>query len=179
MYEEIDLDAIESNKDEAPDYRPMLKSSGGLGAPVGVDRMRYLATLETEEKARYSEFSKAADNEGFRKIASLFKEMMDDDGGHAKDIGGTKTLMNIKTAIRREKDKVGVIKTMIADAQSSDDEDTVKRLSKMLVEEELHIKKLTDAMKEVETEINKSFKNKEEYYCTYGVCVPKSKDGGE
>ncbi|MBN1896663.1 MAG: rubrerythrin family protein [Candidatus Aenigmarchaeota archaeon] len=179
MYEEIDLDGIESNKDEAPDYRPMLKSSSGLGAPVTVDRMRYLATLETEEKARYSEFSKAADNEGFRKIANLFKDIMAEEENHNDEMGGTKTLMNLRTAIKREKDKTEVIKKMITDSEASDDDENTERLSRMLVEEELHIKKLEEALKEVDTEIKKNYKSSEEYYCTYGVCVPKIKDGGE
>jgi len=179
MYEDIDLDAIESNKDESPDYRPMLQSSGGgLGAPVSVDRMRYLATLETEEKARYDEFSKAADTEGFRKIATMFKEMMAEEEGHAEHTGGTKTLLNLKTALRREQDKLQVIKNMINDAEASDDEDTANKLNRMLVEEELHVRKLQDALKDVEAEIKKNYKSKEEYYCSYGVCVPKSGDGG-
>lgn len=175
MYENIELDAIESNKDEAPDYRPMLQKDG-LGAPVSVDRMRYLATLETEEKARYDEFSRSAEKEGFRKIAQMFKEMMSEEQGHADDIGGDKTLMNIKTALQREKDKVEVIKSMIADA--ADDQDTAKKLNHMLVEEELHVKKLEEALKETETEIKKKYKTKEEYYCSYGLCVPKSDEGG-
>ncbi len=179
MYEDIDLDAIESNRDEAPDYRPMLQSSGGLGAPVSVDRMRYLATLETEEKARYSEFSKAADSEGFRKIAMLFKDMMAEEEGHTEHTGGAKTLLNLKTAIKREQDKVQVIKGMIHDAEASGDEETVKKLNRMLVEEELHVRKLQDALREVEGEIKKKYKSKEEYYCSYGVCVPKSDHGGE
>lgn len=178
MYENIDLDAIESNKDEAPDYRPMLKRDG-LGAPVSVDRMRYLATLETEEKARYDEFSKAADEEGFRKIARLFKDMMSEEEEHKDDMGGTKTLMNLKTAIKREKDKLGVIRTMISDAEASDDGETAKMLKGTLADEESHVSKLEEALKEAETVINKRFKNKEEYYCTYGVCVPKGNDGGE
>jgi rubrerythrin len=176
MYEEIDLDAIESNKDEAPDYRPMLQSSGGLGAPVSVDRMRYLATLETEEKARYDEFSKAADSEGFRKIAKLFKDMMAEEESHAEDTGGTKTLLNLRTAIRREQDKIEVIKGMLRDAEGDGDGKTAEKLRGMLAEEEGHVRMLEEALKEVEGAIKKNYKSKEEYYCSYGVCVPKSDD---
>ncbi len=178
MYDEIDLDAIESNKDEAPDYRPMLKSSGGLGAPVGVDRMRYLATLETEEKARYDEFSKAAEKEGFRKIAHMFKEMMTEEEGHSDDIGGTKTLMNLRTALKREQDKVEVIRNMLTDAETEEDLKTAGKLRRMLSEEEAHVKMLEGALKDAEAEIKKKYKTKEEYYCSYGVCVPKGDDGG-
>ncbi len=104
----------------------------------------------------------------------MFKEMMKEEGDHSEDMGGTKTLLNLKTAIKRERDKIGVIKQMITDAGNDGDEKTAEKLKTMLSEEEKHVEKLKEAFKEAEAEIKKKYENKEEYYCSYGVCVPKS-----
>ncbi len=180
MYEEIDLDAIESNKDEAPDYRPMLKSQSS-GTPVSVEyRMRYLSTLESEEKASYQEFARIADQQGMRKIAKVFRDILQDEKGHADELAEkSSTVTNLKTAIQREKDKIGTIKSVMAEAEKENDSSVTARLSSMLAEEQGHVEKLGKALDELEKDIArmKSGRKEEENeeFCTYGVCVPKGK----
>lgn len=183
MYEEIDLDAIESNKDEAPDYRPFLKSSAP-GGPVNIEyRMRYLSTLESEEKSSYQEFAKIADREGMKKIASVFREILQEEKGHADKLADTNnTMMNIRTAIHREKDKIDSIESVMDAAYREKNSGVVAKLKDMLAEEKGHVEKLSDTLAELENEIKEMKKEKnekpekQENYCTYGVCVPKIRE---
>jgi rubrerythrin len=183
MHEEIDLDAIESNKDEAPDYRPMLKS-GGPGAPADINyRMRYLSTLESEEKASYAEFARIADKEGMRKIAGVFREILKEEKDHTKEMADTNnTMMNLRTAMQREKDKVDTIKSIMKAADNEKDIKTVSKLKDMLIEELGHISKLEKALDSIEKEIAEMRRKKEKQtgngkkFCTWGVCGPDMKE---
>ena len=124
MYEEIDLDAIESNKDEAPDYRPLLKSSSqGLGASPEINyRMRYLSSLESREKASYAEFAKIADKEGMKKIALVFRDILQDEKSHADELEQkNNTMMNLRTSIKGELNKIDTIKSVMDQAPKEKD----------------------------------------------------------
>ncbi len=183
-YEEIDLDAIESNKDEAPDYRPMLKSDGP-GAPSEPDTRRYtvnvLSTLETEEKSRYEEFAKVAEGEGLGKIARIFRDIMREEEGHSGELPESRTVNNLKTSIGREKEKLGILRSMISDAQKDGDTVMEEKLKAMFVQEEGHVRKLTEAVSELETRMDdvskkKASKSEESSrVCKMGKCVEKSK----
>jgi rubrerythrin len=154
MYEKIDLDAIESNKDEAPDYKPLNKSRS-LGAPVNVEyRMNYLSTLESEEKASYSEFAKIADREGLRKVAGVFKKILEDEKEHEKELRQeNETMINLKTSIQRERDKIKVMDDIVDQALREKDTKTAIRVKEMIVEEHGHVKMLQAAVSELESGI--------------------------
>ena len=182
MYEEIDLDAIESNKDEAPDYRPMLQSSGGgLGARPDINyRMRYLSSLESQEKASYAEFAKIADREGMKKIASVFREILRDEKSHEQELAQKNiTMMNLKNSLKGELNKIDTIKSVMDQAAKEKNSDAQAKLKEMLAEEQGHVKKLGHALEDLERDIEEMQKKKKEKskepdeHCTYGVCVPK------
>ena len=187
MYEQIDLDAIESNKDEAPDYRPFLKSSA-LGAPVNIEyRMRYLSTLESTEKASYDEFARIADREGLKKVAGVFREILEEEKEHEKKLKeSNETLMNLRTSIQREKDKVNMIKDILDEAYREKDTKVVSSLRGMISEEQGHVEKLEEAAQELDKkqqqmkeQMKKDAAKKageKEKYCSYGVCVVKENE---
>ncbi|MFH0956534.1 MAG: hypothetical protein V1813_01585 [Candidatus Aenigmatarchaeota archaeon] len=58
MAKHISLDAIESNRDEAPDYRSKLKADP-LGAPVGTDDRMYRTRALPEEEGHVRRLSEA------------------------------------------------------------------------------------------------------------------------
>jgi rubrerythrin len=179
MYEEIDLDAIESNKDESPDYRPLLKAAPS-GSPSSIEyRMRYLSTLESSEKASYAEFAKIAEKEGLMKIAKMFREILQEEKGHEKELADTSsTLMNLKASLKREKDKVNTIKSTINAAEKQGDSDIIVKLNDMLKEEQGHVEKFANAINELEKKMDEMKERKEskkepKEVCSFGVCVPK------
>lgn len=186
MYEQIDLDAIESNKDEAPDYRPFLKSSAP-GAPVNIEyRMRYLSTLESEEKASYGEFAKIADSEGLRKVAGVFKKILEEEKEHEKRLKkSNETMMNLRTSVQREKDKIKIMEDIIDEAYREKDTKIVSKLKGMVGEEQGHVTMLEAALTELEKKqekMNGMMKKDSEKragdhdeHCNYGVCVPNGK----
>jgi rubrerythrin len=177
MYEEIDLDAIESNKDEAPDYRPMLRADSG-GTPVSPDisyRVRYLSTLECEEKSRYEEFAKIAQGEGMTKIAKVFRDILREEEKHAESLPEkNQTFVNLKAAIDREESKLKIIKSILSDADEDEDKGLVKKLGRMLEEEAGHVDKLKEALSNLEEEMRKKAQPGEpekRVVCTYNVCT--------
>ncbi len=175
-YEDIELDAIESNKDEAPDYRPFLKSE--LSAPLQIEtRMRYLASLESEERSRYEEFARVADGEGLAKIAKVFRDIMKEEETHNRRIEQARsTQMNLKTSIAREEATIGTIKGIMKGLEAGKDPVTMEKMRRMLSEEEGHARKLREALAGLEKEIESMKRSappapeKKEKYCTYGVC---------
>jgi bacterioferritin (cytochrome b1) len=184
VYEEIDLDAIESNKDEAPDYRPLLESSSqSLGARPDINyRMRYLSSLESQEKASYAEFAKIADKEGMKKIASVFRDILQDEKSHADELEQkNNTMMNLRTSIKGELNKMDTIKSVMDQAEKEKDTNVVDKLKAMLDEEQGHVEKLSKALEGLEEEMGqmkkakKGMGEKPRELCTYGVCVPKPK----
>ena len=184
MYEQIDLDAIESNKDEAPDYRPFLKS-GSLGAPVTVEyRMRYLSTLESEEKSSYSEFAKIADREGLRQVAGVFKKILEEEKEHEKELNeGNETMMNLRTSIQREKDKIKIMNDIIDEAYREKDTKAVTKIKGMVGEEKVSMleavlgeleKKQVQEKERMKKDAEKKDGESGEL-CNRGVCVPRGK----
>ena len=184
MYEEIDLDAIESNKDEAPDYRPLLRS--GLSAPVDVDTTRYrvriLSTLESEERSRYEEFARIADEEGLAKIAGVFRNIMKEEQKHAAslpEIPKNRTVTNVKASIVRENEKIEIIKSMLDGAEEEGDAVLSAKLRRMLAEEQGHVMVLKNAMGVIERRAaeEKPAATEEEpgMVCEFGKCVKKSR----
>lgn len=180
--EEIELDAIESNKDESPDYRPFLKSD--LGAPVQVEtRMRYLASLESEERSRYEEFARVADGEGLSKIARVFRDIMKEEESHNRRIEQAhSTLMNLRTSIAREETTIGTIMGIMKALDEKRDAETLKKMRTMLSEEQGHARRLRDALEGLQKEIaalkdlRTPAANKDKY-CTYGVCDERARAG--
>jgi len=178
-YEDIDLDAIESNKDEAPDYRPLNKSAP-LDAPVQIDaRMRYIATLQSEESSRYEEFARIADGEGLGRIAKVFRDILREEESHSKELQeASSTMTNLRTAITREESQIEMIKSVIKLADREKDRDLLARLEGILEGEQGHIEKLERAMSALEKQMKEISKSrsrdeKEEQLCHYGICVPK------
>jgi len=179
--EEIELDAIESNRDEAPDYRPHLKSE--LGAPVQVEtRMRYLAALESEERSRYEEFARVADDEGLSKIARVFRDIMKEEEAHGASIEQARsTLMNLKASIAREEATIGTIEGIIKALDRVKDAETLKKMRAMLADEEGHARRLRAALAGLEKEMeamkgqrpSAAAKGK---WCTFGVCVEEEEE---
>ncbi|MBN2330281.1 MAG: rubrerythrin family protein [Candidatus Aenigmarchaeota archaeon] len=186
MYEQIDLDAIESNKDEAPDYRPFLKSSSP-GAPVNIEyRMRYLSSLESTEKASYDEFARIADREGLKKVAGVFRQILEQEKEHERKLNeGRETMTNLRMSIQREKDKITIMRDMLDEAYREKETKVVSRLKGMISEEEGHVIKLSEAAGELEKkmeqekdQLKKEAAEKEAesgQYCNLGVCVTNGK----
>jgi rubrerythrin len=184
MYENIDLDAVESNEDEAPDYRPMLKKSGSLGAPAEIRyRMNYLSTLETEEKSRYEEFARVAQGEGMSQIARVFREIMREEERHSDSLAGhNATLSNLRIAIDRELSKLETIKSVIGMADEKKDRGLLKKLQTMLEEETGHVKRLRGALEGLEKDMRAAEKKREggkkaERVCSMGVCTEQHDHG--
>ncbi len=184
MYEEIDLDAIESNKDEAPDYRPMLKESGGLGAPASVDDSRYrvkvLSTLESEERSSYSEFARVAEREGLSGIAKVFKEILKEEHGHSQELPRSETLTNLKTSIMREKQKIQIMQSMMDESRKDGDFVMVDKLKGMIADEQGHVDMLSKAAAELEDRMDREAPKKDsraekEMVCSFGRCTEKTK----
>ncbi len=185
MYEEIDLDAIESNKDEAPDYRPMLRSSGP-SAPVEVDvnryRVRILSSLESEERSRYDEFAKVADAEGMEQVARMFRSILKEEGKHLQALPDSRTVTNLRTSIVRENEKLEIIRSMLREAESGDDVALAVKLRKMLSEEERHVIMLGKALRELESGAGSPGQGprpdageQTAMFCEFGKCVKKSR----
>lgn len=182
MYEEISLDAIESNRDEAPDYKSRLhEGSRGLGAPTGTDdrvyRVRQIASLEAEERSRYEEFARVAEREGLRNIAAVFKGILMEEAGHAMQLPRSQTAANLRTSVGREREKIEILKVMLSDARDEGDFALAGRLSRMVMEEEGHVRRLSDAIKLLESSPAPAPRatREEENFCEFGTCSPASK----
>jgi rubrerythrin len=187
MPEEISLDAIESNRDEAPDYRHKLKDgSQGLGTPAGTDdrvyRVRQIASLEAEEKSRYDEFARVAEKEGLKKIAGVFRNILREETGHAGDLPVPRTAANVRTSIGREKEKIAILRRMAQNARGEGDFAFAENVKKMIAEEEGHVKMLEAADEELSEKMRGTepkVTREEETFCEFGTCVtnPKRTEG--
>lgn len=176
MYENIDLDGIETDKDEKPDYKPLIASSDP-GGPVDTSfRMRYLATLETEERSRYEEFAKVADSEGMKNIARVFRDILADEKNHQSKLKQTdQTITNLRTSVDREKEKINTMKSILDVLDKDKERPLVNQLNHMISEENGHVNKLNAALEKVEGEMAKlerdTREKKKNKVCTFGVCV--------
>ena len=151
------------------------------GAPAGLDnRMRYLSTLESMEKSSYAEFAKVADAEGLKKIAKVFREILHEEKKHDDTLSRTKdTLVNIRTAMKREVDKIDIINSIIEDADKEKDSALISRLRMMANEEKTHVERLDEALqaleKDMEAHEKDAGKEDTEQICIFNVCTTHKK----
>jgi rubrerythrin len=179
MAKHISLDAIESNRDEAPDYRHKLKSESlSHGAPTGTDdrvyRVRQIASLEAEERSRYEEFARIADKEGLKGVARIFRDILREETGHTEELPAPSTAANLRTSIGREKEKIGILRRMMEDAKAEGDFAFAERVKRMIAEEEGHVMKLSDAVDELQERMRAAVPKatkEEETFCEFGTCV--------
>jgi len=175
--ESISLDGIESNKDEAPDYRRLSKPTPPDNTLQIDDRIRYFATLKSEAKSRYEEFAKIADDEGLKKVARLFRSIMREEKSHVRGFEHARnTAMNLRTSMAREETKIDTMKSIIRMSDAEKDRDIVLRLEETLIDEENHVKQLEDALLELEEEIEDMRKKEREEkrpkkFSSFGITV--------